>query len=603
MLLRIFFWIYNQRFFPLTTFSEKLSILAAGLRFDASSVSIILLPCLIIYTIYQLTAKPIWLKLKLLLLRLFGFLFIALSLFDAGYYSFSFQRSSAEMFQFTSDSLRVFQTAPASYTGLFIFAVLLMIAFHFLLKRLSVFMKITSPVRIPQVVISIPLILLLAVCIRGLNARPLSPLSVSLYTNANYSSIVTNTFQTMLYSFFKKPGNNWGAPKSYYTLQTVVETVPYVQQFPNADETKTNVVLFIMESVSRAYLEKGNAQKASTPFLDTLMANSLVCANAYANSSMSVSGIQAILSGIPCLYDYNIDNSPYYQNFSRAMPTVFKERGYGTYFYYGANKDHFGFEKLSRRFGVDHYISEEAFNNPAEHNGYWGINDSAFFRFTAEQIAKQPQPFFTTVFNISTHYPYVIPEQYRSVFPKGNTAAAQSVSFMDQALKLFFDEAKKNSWYQNTIFVFTADHWNKEDPTLKADGSGVYQIPLFIYKPDGSLKQTITDVTDQVSIFPTLMQLTGYSKKFNSFGTSILNNQPDRKWTVAVKQWPGYLLFTSDKAELYFDATANKLSRIKSLSTSTIDTSALEKKARCFIQHYDYLFRNNKLADTSYLPK
>lgn len=142
-----------------------------------------------------------------------------------------------------------------------------------------------------------------------------------------------------------------GNPKQFYPFDTVTKTVPFVQQLPAIEEKKYNVVLFIMESVSRAYLEKGDPQKASTPFLDTLMSNSLVCTNAYANGSMSVNGIQAVLSGIPALYDYNIDNSPYYLNFTRAMPVVFKERGYGTYFYYGAGKDHFGLEKLTRRFG------------------------------------------------------------------------------------------------------------------------------------------------------------------------------------------------------------------------------------------------------------
>lgn len=602
LMLRIIFWTYNQRFFPAANLSEKLDVFIAGSRFDASSVALILFPCLLLYTAYLVTANKRWLQFMVFILEVFLFSLIALSLFDTGYYAFSFQRSSIEMLQFTADSLRVFKTAPLAYTGLFIIALCLMTGVHFVLRSFASRLKATSVLPVKHTLLFIPVFIFLFICIRGLNARPLSPLSVSLYTNANYSSIVTNTFQTLLYSAFKSPGNNWGAQKQYYPFDSVAKTVPFVQQLPVTEEKKYNVVLFIMESVSRAYLEKGNPQKAATPFLDTLMSSSLVCTNAYANGSMSVNGIQAVLSGIPALYDYNIDNSPYYLNFTRAMPAVFKERGYGTYFYYGASKDHFGLEKLSRRFGVDHYISEEAYGNAAEHNGYWGINDSAFFRFTVEQIAKQPEPFFTTIFNISTHYPYVIPEQYRSVFPKGNTAAAQSVSFLDRALQLFFEEAKKKSWYNNTLFVFTADHWNKEDPTLKADGSGIYQIPLFIYKPDGSLKQTITGVTDQLSIFPTLMQLTGYSHKFNSFGNSVLNLQPEREWTVAVKQWPGLLLFTTADTELYYDATADKISGIKVTANSPVDTAVTLKKARSFIQYYDYIFRNNKLADTNHLP-
>ena len=166
---------------------------------------------------------------------------------------------------------------------------------------------------------------------------------------------------------------------------------------------------------------------------------------------------------------------------------------------------------------------------------------------------------------------------------------------------MFFEEAKKSSWYNNTLFVFTADHWNKEDPALKTDGSGIYQIPLFIYKPDGSLKQTITAVTDQVCIFPTLMHLTGYTQKFNSFGSSVLRRPPEQQWTVAVKQWPGLLLFTTADSELYYDVTADKISGIKLITGSPVDTALTLKKAKSFIQYYDYLFRNNKLADTNHM--
>jgi phosphoglycerol transferase MdoB-like AlkP superfamily enzyme len=282
------------------------------------------------------------------------------------------------------------------------------------------------------------------------------------------------------------------------------------------------------------------------------------------------------------------------------MPAVFKERGYATYFYYGANKDHYGLEKFSRKMGVDHYISGEDYKQAGEHNGYWGINDSAFFQFTVEQMNVQPQPFFTTVFNLSSHYPYVIPKQYRNSFPKGNTAAAQSISFVDRALQRFFEQAQKARWYENTVFVFVGDHWNKEDLTVKAEGSGCYQIPLFIYKPDGSLKKNYAEVTDQVSIFPTMMQLTGYEHKFTSFGKSMFDSTGNR-FAVAVKQWPSLLLFTDKQSELYFDVNSGKVNSVQSFTGEKIKTSPEEeRRAQSFVQYYNYLFTANKLADTSH---
>jgi phosphoglycerol transferase MdoB-like AlkP superfamily enzyme len=604
MLLRIIFWLYNYRFFPAVSTGEQLKILYTGSRFDASALAYVLLPCLLLYVLYAFTARKLWWQLLMWCMRLFLWFVIIATLFDAGFYSFSFSRSDVHTLAFAGDSMNVFRSAPLQYAGLMITGVLLMLIVHQLIKRIYNRYMLSARLKTKQLLLLLPIALMLIIALRGLNARPLSPLSVSLYTNTNFASVVTNNIQTTVYSLFKKANTGLYEQHQYMSLSQAQEEVPFVHQFADTAETKSNVVIFVLESFARAYLEEGNPYKAATPFLDSIMANSFYCTNAYANGAMSVNGIQAILSGIPAIYDYNIDNSNYYQNFTRAMPAVFKERGYGTYFYYGASKDHFGLEKLSKRFGVDHYLSEDDYNNPSQHNGVWGIHDSAFYRFTVDDLVKRQEPFFATVFNVSSHYPYVIPAAYRSKLPKGATAASQAISYVDLSLQRFFEEAEKSSWYHNTIFVFVADHWNKEDGQMNAEGSGRYQIPLFIYKSDGSLKQTFNGVTDQVSIFPTLMQLTGYSQQFNSFGQSMVDSSSYR-WTVAVKQWPSLLLFTDASFELYFDVVTGKPVGYQLLGQKkdTVGISQLEQKAKAFVQHYNYLFANNKLADTSHKPK
>jgi phosphoglycerol transferase MdoB-like AlkP superfamily enzyme len=603
LLLRVIFWLYNYRFFPIVSTGEQFRILYAGSRFDASSLAYLLLPALLLYAFYAITAKRIWWTILIWLVRLCLWFLIITTLFDAGFYSFSFSRSDVHTLEFAGDSWKVFRSAPLHYLSLIITGIVLMWTVHQLLKRIYYRYMLSTPLPPRQLLILLPVTVFFVIALRGLNARPLSPLSVSLYTNTNFASVVTNNIQTTVYSLFRKTNTGLYEPQQYMPFTEAQQEVPFVQQFVTGAAKRQNVVIFILESFARAYLEKGNPYKASTPFLDSIMAHSFYCTNAYANGAMSVNGVQAILSGIPAIYDYNIDNSGYYQNFTRAMPAVFKERGYGTFFYYGASKDHFGLEKLSRRFGIGHYLSEDDYNKPPQHNGVWGIHDSAFYRFTVDDLAKRQEPFFATVFNVSSHYPYVIPKEYRSKFPKGTTAASQAISYVDLSLQRFFEQAQKSNWYQNTLFVFVADHWNKEDGQMNAEGSGRYQIPLFIYKPDGSLKKTYTAVTDQVSVYPTLMQLTGYQQKFNSFGRSMMDSS-NYRFTVAVKQWPSLLLFTDADFELYFDVLTEKSAGYKLLGQKrdTTGLNRLELKAKAFIQHYNYLFANNKLADTNHFP-
>jgi phosphoglycerol transferase MdoB-like AlkP superfamily enzyme len=604
MLLRIIFWLYNYRFFPSVSAGEQFWILYAGSRFDASALAYVLLPSLLLYVLYGITTKKVWWTLLIWMMHLFFWFVIIATLFDAGFYSFSFSRSDLHTLSFVGDSFNVFRSAPLHYAALIIVGIFLLLIVHQLLKRIYHRYMLPSAIKGKQLLLLPPVAFVLIIALRGLNARPISPLSVSLYTNANFASVVTNNIQTTIYSLFRKTNTGLYQQQQYMPLIKAQQEVPFVHQFATTTGTKQNVVIFILESFARAYLEYGNQYKAATPFLDSIMANSFYCTNAYANGAMSVNGVQAILSGIPAVYDYNIDNSDYYQNFTRAMPVVFKEHGYGTYFYYGAGKDHFGLEKLSKRFGVDHYLSEDDYNNPSQHNGVWGIHDSAFYRFAVDDLAKRQEPFFATVFNVSSHYPYVIPKEYRSKFPKGATAASQAISYVDLSLQRFFEQAQKSNWFQNTLFVFVADHWNKEDGQMNAEGSGRYQIPLFIYKPDGSLKKTYSDVTDQISVFPTLMQLTGYQKSFNSFGQSMVDSNRYH-FTVAVKQWPSLLLFTDTNFEYYFDVVAKRSVGFKLLGSKKDSTgiSQLEYKAKAFVQHYNYLFANNKLADTNHLPQ
>jgi phosphoglycerol transferase MdoB-like AlkP superfamily enzyme len=599
-ILRIIFLFENKRFFSPLSKNDLAGIFWIGLRYDISTIFLPFIISSVIFLYYLKTARVKYLKAISFIVYIFLFLLILFSFFDTLYYSFSFQRINISTLQLVGDSFHIVQAILYSEWKLLVICCILMILSYSAWRAFSHTMKVS----VPQKISLSPVVLVLSFALFtawGGGAKPLSPVSVPLYINANYSSIVLNPIQTLMYSVFRSDYQKRIISQSFIPIDSARRAVNFIQCLDNKKENKLNVIIFIMESFSRAYVEKNNYFKAYTPFLDSIMQESLHCTNAYANGSMSISGIQSILTGIPPIYYPNIDNSPYYMNFLRGMPAVFKERGYDTYFYYGANKDHFGLEKFTKKTGIEHYISGDNYAKREEHNGYWGINDSAFFSYVLHNMKNYDRPFFSVIYNLSTHYPYVIPDQFKNLFPKGNSPAAQSISFYDRCLRNFFQSAQHSPWYNNTIFVFVADHWNKEDKALQAADSRRFEIPLFFYKPDKSLQQVYTGVVDQTCVFPTLLDITGYSKKFTSFGKSIFD-ATEKRWTVAQKEMPGLLLFTDDSTECQFDAVTGKVIQCRPLKKGNLSAHAygdVEKTAKSFVQYYNYLFMNNKLADTT----
>ena len=94
--------------------------------------------------------------------------------------------------------------------------------------------------------------------------------------------------------------------------------------------------------------------------------------------------------------------------------------------------------------------------------GVWGIWDAPFFQFTKDYFRRQNRtPFFATIFTVTSHEPYIVPEAYEGEFPRGDVPMHQCVGYTDFAFKQFFEAAKKEPWFENTIFIITADHTNQ----------------------------------------------------------------------------------------------------------------------------------------------
>lgn len=309
------------------------------------------------------------------------------------------------------------------------------------------------------------------------------------------------------------------------------------------DLTGRNVVVFIMESMSAehsAYLcpevYADREVKGFTPFLDSLMQNGLVFRQMYANGTRSIQAMPSVLGSIPSFRTPFV-LMPQSLGESRQLPAMLADKGYATAFFCGSEHGSMGFGAYARSAGVDRLVSREDYearHGTEDFDGYWGIWDEPFLQFTGEELAAMPEPFFAALFTLSSHHPFVVPEQYAATLPDGYTRIHKGVAYDDQAFRRFFHRFSGEEWFRRTIFVFVADHVSSEKFAEKTRSyPGNMHIIGFIYTPDGALQGEVREVTQQLDIMPTVLGLTGNTEPYFAFGRDVLNEPQRPRWSVS----------------------------------------------------------------------
>jgi phosphoglycerol transferase MdoB-like AlkP superfamily enzyme len=206
-----------------------------------------------------------------------------------------------------------------------------------------------------------------------------------------------------------------------------------------------------------------------------------------------------------------------------------------------------------------------------------------------------------SVFTLSSHHPYKIPSEYNNKFPKGNLAIHESIGYADYALKQFFTQASKTSWYQNTLFIIVADHAGESADPFYANNVGHHTIPIIFFHPnDSTLKGTNNRVFQQMDILPSVMDYLGYNQKFFSFGKSVFLNE-GKNYGIFYDSGNYYL--TDDSLyysfnnflvkEIYHYKKDSLLSTNKSNDYKKQGEEALNY-LKSFVQLYNYGLINNK---------
>lgn len=320
----------------------------------------------------------------------------------------------------------------------------------------------------------------------------------------------------------------------------------------------------------------------------------------------AIEALPSILSSIPS-YETPFVLLPQAVAPMDALPKILHDEGYGTSFFNGSARGSMGFGAYASQAGIQHYYSREDYEQAqgtGDFDGYWGIWDEPFLQYMARQLNTMPQPFFASVFTLTSHHPFVVPEQYRNTLPAGKTKVHKGVAYTDLAIRRFMETASQESWYDHTIFVFVADHVSSETfapKTLTPTGNS--HIICLLYTPDGAIKGSDARVTQQIDLMPTLLGLTGYAKPYFAFGRDVLREN-DRAAMAVNMTGENYQAIT-DSLVLFFDghktvsayARTDTLQRhdIASERTSYLEQVERDLKAR-LQQYYQHVEKSDYLV-------
>ena len=291
---------------------------------------------------------------------------------------------------------------------------------------------------------------------------------------------------------------------------------------------KYNVVLIIVESLSANFLKAYGNIDNITPNLDELLAQSISFSNMRAIGTRTVYGLAAINLSIPPIPGNSIVKRPDNENLF-SLASVFNNKGYESKFLYGG----FGyFDNMNYFFSNNGYtvVDRTSLNkDEITFANIWGVCDENLFTKALKEADKTfalNKPFLQVIMTTSNHRPYTYPDNKIDIPSK--TGRNGGVKYTDYAIGKFINEAKKHDWFQDTIFIITADHTASSAGKTELSPDK-YHIPFIIYAPEiYTTPHVFNSLASQIDIPPTILGLLEFSYDSKFYGQNLFKSSKPR---------------------------------------------------------------------------
>jgi phosphoglycerol transferase MdoB-like AlkP superfamily enzyme len=523
--------------FPGITLSQFFTILKGGLSFDISAVVYINMIFILLHIVpLEVRYKDVYQSILKYIFFITNGIAIAMNGMDFIYYRFVDKRATADVFktfEHESNNGRLFFRFMFDYWPATLFTIFVWFLMVYFYKKVKVEKpgSINKPGYYSVNILMIPLVIALVIgAARGgykHSTRPITISNAARYVETPRDvAIVLNTPFSIFRTFGKKAlvkykfYDDIKLNELYNPLHIPLKAKPF---------TNENVVIIILESFAREYIGslnrglEGGTYTGYTPFIDSLINVSLTFDVSIANGKKSIDAMPSVLASVPSLETpYTI--SHYANNQINGLAELLKRKGYYSAYFHGAPNGSMGFDSFTKMAGFDDYFGLNQYPDKADFDGIWGVWDEPFFKFFGEKLSTFKQPFLASIFSVSSHHPFKVPEKYAGKFKKGPAPILEVIGYSDFALRELFNQISKSPWYKNTLFVLTADHTNESVHKEFQNNFGAYCVPIIFFKPGSDLKGIKPRIAQQIDIMPTVLNYLNYDEEYIAFGNNLLDD-------------------------------------------------------------------------------
>jgi len=522
-------------------FDEILQTFFYGFRLDASAAAYIctipLLVFVINWCIPKYTIKPVWLKVYtgLILFCISLNTILNFNIFREWGTKVTF-RVFSSFYHAPSEALASSSSSPV---GKSIFIGLLLIGSGALLSRYIINYNFKKPATTSGAKISLICLLVFAnfLLMRGgLQAEPINQ-------NAAYFSdheILNQSAMNTEWNLFNNIFENFRKPYNPYEFMHPADAQKLVRDIYSVKNDSTlqilttrrpNVVIIQIESYTASIIESLGGDKGVAPNFEKFISQGVLFNNIYSSADRTDKGIISIMSGFPSQAIRTVIADTIKQRKLPALSAVFKNAGYQTTYFYGGKSSYMDFNIFMKSHGVKKIVDEYSFDKN-QVKTQWGVYDNTLLNKHLQYTEQEKQPFFSYLQTSTNHEPFILP--VKAHFPADEDGDASNkfrstAYFTDSCLNAYFEQAKKQAWYKNTLFILVADHGHRLPRNVAEAYDPVkYHIPLLFFgdviKPEYRGTK-IGKLGGQTDIAATLLSQLGMPHNEFKWSKDLLNPQ------------------------------------------------------------------------------
>ena len=314
---------------------------------------------------------------------------------------------------------------------------------------------------------------------------------------------------------------------------------------PPAEKTLPikNVVVILMESFAGHSVGALGRSGNITPYFDNLAKEGLLFERFFSNGTHTHQGMFATMACFPNLpgFEY-LMQTPEGSHKLSGLPELLSARKFDDVYVYNGD---FAWDNQSGFFsnqGMTTFVGRNDFVDPVFSDPTWGVSDQDMFNRGLEELKKREgkEPFYALLQTLSNHTPYALPTPLpvEPVTDRGSlNEHLTAMRYSDWALGQFFEKARKEPYFKETLFVVVGDHGFGNEQQISEMDLGRFNVPLLLIGPGiqekfGARNDT---VGTQVDIVPTIMGRLGGEFRQQCWGRDLLTLPEGDKGSGVIK--------------------------------------------------------------------